>query len=207
MAKKDNNYYFDVFVKGIAYANDAAVLLQECFENFQADDMKKRFEEMHEIEHTADTVKHEMMERLMKEFLPPLEREDIVELSHRIDDVTDAIEGVMLRIYMYNVKEVRADVVEFAKLITRCCEALGVVSKELHNYRKSTILLPKVHEVNSLEEEGDRLYAQAMHRLYEEETDAVSILTWTKIYDCLEKCCDCCEKVMDTIELVIMKNS
>lgn len=207
MAKKDNNYYFDTFAKGISYANDAADLLQRSFENFDSINIKACFDEMHTIEHTADGIKHEMMERLMKEFLPPLEREDIVELAHTIDDVTDAIEGVMLRIYMYNVTEIRPDVKEFAKLIARCCEALKLVSQELHNYRKSTVLLPKVAEVNSLEEEGDRLYAEAMHRLYTEETDPVAILVWTNIYDRLEKCCDSCEKVMDVVELVILKNS
>ena len=108
---------------------------------------------------------------------------------------------------MYNVTEIRSDVKEFAALITRCCAALLIVSRELYNYRKSTLLMPKIAEVNSLEEEGDRLYAEATHRLYVEETDPVTILVWTNIYDRLEKCCDSCEKVMDMVELVITKNS
>ena len=207
MAKKDSNYYFDAFAKGISYANDAAALLQNCFENFDVTNIKARLDEMHKIEHTADGVKHEMMERLMKEFLPPIEREDIVELAHIIDDVTDSIEDVMLRTYMYNVAEIRSDVKEFVELIARCCDALKIVSLELHNYRKSTLLIPKIAEVNSLEEEGDRLYAEATRRLYAEEKDPVAILVWTNIYDRLEKCCDSCEKVMDMVELVIMKNS
>lgn len=207
MAKKDNNYYFDAFAKGISYANDAAVFLQNCFENYNVTNIRERLDEMHKIEHTADGVKHEMMERLMKEFLPPIEREDIVELAHTIDEVTDAIEDVMLKIYMYNVTEIRSDVKEFAALITRCCAALMIVSQELYNYRKSTLLMPKIAEVNSLEEEGDRLFAEATHRLYTEETDPVTILVWTNIYDRLEKCCDSCEKVMDIVELVITKNS
>ena len=207
MAKKDNNYYFEVFAKGISYANDAAVLLKDSFETFDAINIKERFEEMHTIEHTADGVKHEMMERLVKEFLPPIEREDIVELAHRIDNVTDCIEDVMLRMYMYNITELRPDVNDFAKLLIRCCEELKTVSEELYDYRKSTVLLSKVMEVNSLEEEGDRLYVEAMHRLYTEEKDPAEILIWTNIYDRLEKCCDSCEKVVDTVELIILKNS
>lgn len=207
MAKKDNNYYFEAFAKGISYANDAAVLLKNTYENFDKIDIKDRFEEMHKIEHAADGVKHEMMERLVKEFLPPIEREDIVELAHTIDDVTDSIEEVMLRMYMHNVTELRSDVKEFAALIVRCCDDLKVVAEELHDYRKSTALVSKIKEVNSLEEEGDRIYAKAMNRLYTEEKDPVTILVWTNIYDRLEKCCDKCEKVMDTVELIILKNS
>ena len=66
MAKKDGNYYFDAFAKGISYANDAAALLQDIFENFDAGSIKAQLDKMHEIEHTADGVKHEMMERLVK---------------------------------------------------------------------------------------------------------------------------------------------
>ena len=117
MAKKDNNYYFDTFEKCISYANEAAILLQSCFEHYDASNMKEHIEKMHKIEHTADGVKHELMERLMKEFLPPIEREDIVELAHTIDDVVDTVEDVLLGMYMYNITTFRPEVKEFTNLI------------------------------------------------------------------------------------------
>ena len=207
MAKKENNYYFDTFTKGISYANDAAALLQDCFENYDAAQLKNQLDKMHTIEHTADGVKHEMMEKLMKEFLPPIEREDIVELSHTIDDVTDSIEDVLLGMYMYNITTFRPEAGEFAVLITRCSAVLKEIAQEMHNFRKSTTLKSKIVAINGLEEEGDRLYAEAMRRLYTEENDPVAILAWTTIFDRLEKCCDGCEHVADMFEQVIMKNS
>ena len=207
MAKKENNYYFDSFAKGIAFANEAAVLLQECFENYDATNVQAHLGDMHKIEHTADGVKHEMMERLVKEFLPPIEREDIVELSHIIDDVTDSIEDVLRGMYMYNITSLRPEVKEFTSLIARCCVALKDVAQEMPNFRKSSLLQEKIIEINGLEEEGDRLYTEAMRRLYTEEKDPVAILAWTTMYDRLEKCCDGCEDVADMVEQVIMKNS
>jgi len=207
MAKKDNNYYFDTFEKCISYANEAAILLQCCFEDYDAGKMKLHIEEMHKIEHTADGVKHELMERLMKEFLPPFEREDIVELAHTIDDVVDAVEDVLLGMYMYNITCFRSEVKEFTNLIVRCCAALTQMAKELSNFKKSTVLKEKIVEINGLEEEGDRLYREAIRRLYTEEQNAVAILAWTTMYDRLEKCCDSCEDVADTVEQIIMKNS
>ncbi|MBQ7954235.1 MAG: DUF47 domain-containing protein [Lachnospiraceae bacterium] len=207
MAKKENNFYFDTFTKGIHYANDAATLLQSSFENYNAGTLKERIDRMHEIEHAADTVKHDMMEHLVKEFLPPIEREDIVELSHIIDDVTDSIEDVLLGMYMYNITALRPEVLDFSKLISDCCAALKEMAAELYNFRKSGILREKIIEINRLEEEGDRLYTAAMRRLYTEEKDAVAILSWTTVYDRLEKCCDCCEDVADMVEQVMMKNS
>lgn len=206
MAKKNHNYYFDTFVKGVSYACDAAALLSACFDNYDPAHLRERIEEMHNIEHTADGVKHEMMTQLLKEFLPPLEREDIMELSHTIDEVTDAIEDVLMRVYMFNIAQLRSEAREFTTVIVNCCAALKEMLAELPNFRKSTTLRERIVAINGLEEQGDRLYTLAMRRLYTEEQDAVSVIAWTTMFDRLEKCCDCCEHVADVVERVVMKN-
>lgn len=207
MAKRESNYYFDTFYKGIVYNNDAAALLQECLCDYNPATLKRYIEDMHKIEHAADEVKHEMMQRLMKEFLPPFEREDIVQLSHSIDDVTDCIEDVMLQVYMLNIKKLRPEVKEFTRLIIHCCETLKEMAGKLYHYRKYSILKEMIIQINGLEEEGDRLYTEAMRRLYEEEKDPKAIIAWTVVFEKLEKCCDNCEDVADMVEQIIMKNS
>ncbi|MBR4296163.1 MAG: DUF47 domain-containing protein [Clostridia bacterium] len=207
MAKKENNYYFDTFAKGISCSSDAAVMLKKSIENYDPSNISERMEKIHEIEHIGDKLKHDMMERLVKEFLPPIEREDIVELASAIDDVTDCIEDVVRCMYMFNITEIRSDAIDFSDVVQRCCQALKEMGSELHNFRKSTQLKDKIIEINHLEEEGDRLYTMAVRKLYTEEQDPVSIASWTAVYDKLEKCCDSCEDVADMVEQIIMKNS
>ena len=67
-------------------------------------------EEVHEIEREADTHRHEITDKLAKAFITPIEREDIIALSHHIDDVTDKIEEVLIRVYINNVQEMREEV-------------------------------------------------------------------------------------------------
>ena len=78
---------------------------------------------------------------------------------------------------------------------------------EFPEFRKSKAIKDMIIEINHLEENGDKLYTEAMRRLYSESGDAVEILSWTAIYDRLEKCCDKCEDVADVVETVILKYS
>lgn len=206
MAAKRNEY-FDTFTQLVQFSCEAANFLHETLQNFDTVTLKDRIHRMHEIEHGADTCKHAMMEKLAKEFITPIEREDIIELAQEIDDVTDSIEDVLQRMYMYCIKSVRPDALAFSQTITDCCQALKAAVEEFYNFRKSQIIHDSLVKVNTLEETGDALYLKAVRSLYEEGGDPVSVVAWSETFDRLERCCDACEHVANVIEGVIMKNS
>ena len=76
-------------------------------DNFDPDELPRHIDEMHSLEHAADTRKHEMLDVLAKAFITPIEREDIIDLSHCIDNMTDKIEDVFLRLYTNNIREMQ----------------------------------------------------------------------------------------------------
>ena len=106
MARKQDAYYFDNFIACAEESCQAASLLRKVLGDFKPQELEKYLEEIHEFEHSADGKKHEMLDRLAKEFIPPIEREDIVELSQNIDTMTDQVEDLLMRIYMGNVQEI-----------------------------------------------------------------------------------------------------
>lgn len=206
MARK-NNDYFATFVDLVDYSCQAARLLIEVMTDYHPEELEQRMIEMHEIEHGADIEKHKMMERLAKEFITPIEREDILDMAHQIDDVTDAIEDVLMRLYMFNIIVIRKDALDVAHLIEKCCQELKKALEEFGNFRKSKTLHSHIVEINRLEEEGDKLYKEATRRLYVSEMNPVAVSAWTHVFHILEKACDSCEDVSDVIERVLMTNS
>ena len=135
-AKKECDY-FEMMVRGVKFSCKAAELLKTNLENFDPNTLQARMEEMHVIEHNADISKHDTMSELMRAFITPIEREDIILLIQEIDDVTDAIEDVLIRTYMFNVAAIREEALEFADVIVRCCEVLKDTLKEFRHFRKS----------------------------------------------------------------------
>jgi uncharacterized protein Yka (UPF0111/DUF47 family) len=147
------------------------------------------------------------MNHLVKEFLPPIEREDITTLSQEIDDVTDSVEDVLLFVSMFNIKTIRPEILKFTELIADCCKSMYEALVEFQNFKHSKTLHDKVVEINRLEEVGDGLYFEMMSNLFRSSKDPVELMTWTEILHKLEKCCDNCEDVANVIEQIVMKNS
>lgn len=206
MAKK-NNDYFAMFVELVGYSCRAAEMLIEVMEDYRPEDLEKLMIEMHDIEHSADVKKHEMIRKLAREFITPIEREDIMEMAHQIDNVTDAIEDVLMRLYMFNITVIREDALKVAVLIEECCQELKKALMEFSNFRKSKTLHNHIVEINRLEEEGDKLYTEATRRLYTSDLEPIRVSAWTHVFHILEKACDSCEDVSDVIERVLMTNS
>jgi len=206
MSKLKRNFYFISFLDLVEYPLKEAELLKEIIINYHNIDIEEEIKKMHEIEHQADMVNHEVVLKLTKEFITPIEREDIIAICQSIDNVTDAIEDVLLRFYMYNVKELRDDLLAFINIIIKSCQALDNAFEEFPNFRKSTKLKEYIVQVNYYEEKGDRLYTEAVRRLFAETKDPITLMVWEEIYYRLENCCDACEEVVTAIEGVIMKN-
>lgn len=207
MAKKQDSFYFDNFIACAEDSCRAAEMLKGTLEDFRTEGLQERLDQLHEIEHSADMKKHDVLDRLAKEFLPPIEREDIVSLSQNIDNITDKVEDVMLRVYMNNVQEIEPGALKMTDVVIRCCQAVREMMTEFKDFKRSKNLKNLIIHINDLEEESDKLFMQNVRDLYTQSEDPIRIIAWRDIYIYLERCADACEHVADVVESVVMKNS
>ena len=111
-SKQNNSFYFENFIACADYSCKAAQLLDKAMREFDTDLIVDKLDEMHNVEHAGDEKKHELLNVLAKAFITPIEREDIILLGQNIDEVTDKIEDVLLRMYCNNVRSIRPDALE-----------------------------------------------------------------------------------------------
>ena len=206
MAKGDK-IYFENFSECSVLAKKAAAYLVECLENYDIKNIEKMLEEMHAFEHSADMKKHEMNEMLAKAFVTPVDREDLDMMSQQLDTVLDLIEEVLQKLYIYNIKTIEPDAINYAKHLVRACDILCEIMTEFENFKKSKKLRSLIVAVNEVEEECDKLYLTVMHELTKKSTDILATISWYKIYDCFEACSDACEHVSECVGSIVMKNT
>lgn len=159
--------------------------------------------EIKEVEHKCDFLTHEIIQRLNKTFVTPIDREDIHELARTLDDVMDAIDNAAALIPLYRIDKMRSGAREFTRVIIQQTDEIRAAVEALEA-RKG--VLDRCVEINRLENEADRIHKHALGLLFDEETNPIMILKWKEIFDILEEATDACEDVANLLENVVVKH-
>ena len=197
--------FFELFTSVATMNVEAARTLRELF-LAPAEKRTYLVETIKRLEHQADQVTHELVTRLDRSFITPLDREDIHLLASRLDDVLDRIDGTARRSAIFRVEKPPEGIMVLADVIARATEQLLVAVKVLENAKPGVVIKACI-EVKKLEEEGDSAYSEWLGRLFDDERDPIALVKWKEIYDTMEKTLDQAEDVANVLESIAIKHS
>jgi uncharacterized protein len=159
-------------------------------------------DEIKEIEHKCDFITHEIIQRLNRTFVTPMDREDIHALARSLDDIMDAIDASATLVRLYRLESVRFGARELARIISACNREVRAALAALEDGKG---VGSHSVEINRLENEADRAHQQAVRRLFDEEPNPIFVIKWKEMLDLLEAATDRCEDVANVIEGVMVK--
>lgn len=200
---KQSTEYFEMFEKGVAISLEAARALQSALVNqhIHGETLKS----IKDIEHKGDLHVHQCLRKIDIAFITPIDRTDIVDIIKAIENLTDCIDAVANHIAIFNIRESSTYLRRFVDYIVQCCKKLDELMAALKNFKKNHAKINEcIVEVNRIEEEADRTYAESMRKLFENETDPIVIIKKKELYQLLEQTVDCCEDIADMVENVMV---
>ena len=156
-----------------------------------------------EVEHKCDFLTHDIIQRLNRTFVTPIDREDIHELASSVDSVMDAIDHCAAVVRLYRIDHVRSGARDLARIIVASVEQLHAALQALEA-RKG--VFDGVREINRLEHEGDRAHQSAVGSLFEQERDPIAVIKWKEIFDFLEGAVDRCRDAANVLEGIVVKH-
>ena len=207
MKNKEKYNYFIEFIHLCECIEKSSILLKDLMMNFSIKKLESSIEEIHKLEHSSDQIVHKMREYLIKDFLPPIEREDIAVIINKLDDIEDGIDEIVIDFKILDIKTIKPDLLEITDILVKSAKAVKEVFEKLSDLKHPDLIKQKVIIVNKLEEQGDRVYENIVSHLYQNEKNPIDLIKWITIYKCYEETIDCCEQISDCIQDVIMKNS
>ena len=160
-------------------------------------------DEIKQVEHKCDLLTHEIIQRLNRTFVTPLDREDIHALARSLDDVMDAIDASAALVRLYRLDPIRYGARELARIVTASTDQVRLALSALERNKG---LMTHATEINRLENEADKLHQDAVSRLFNDERDPLLVMKWKETLDFLEDATDRCEDVANVLEGVMVKH-
>lgn len=161
-------------------------------------------QELRDLEHKGDTITHSIFRGLNKVFITPIDREDILALASKLDDVIDGIEECIARFDYLNINKTDHYMKEFSGVLVNACQyildAVKLLSKK--KYMQITEFTVKI---NSMENEGDRLLREGIKEIFKSPKDPYHDFKLKEMYEQLEQTTDACENVADILDSVVLR--
>jgi predicted phosphate transport protein (TIGR00153 family) len=194
--------FFDLFKKAAHNMIEGSRLLKEMMEHFQ--EPVQQAKRIKDVEHVGDGITHDIALRLNQTFITPIDREDIHDLASALDDILDVTEAIADRFVIYKIGMPTDTALRLADILYQASVAVGCGVDRL-GMTHSAVTECAV-QVNSLENEADRLSRDAISALFEKETDPIAVIKWKEIYENFEAGTDRCEDVANILERIALKH-
>jgi predicted phosphate transport protein (TIGR00153 family) len=201
---KDFNF-FDLFDKQVDYAVSAADHFEESL--LKGGITEKSLQEMGDIEHQGDEVSHDIFEHLNKTFITPFDREDIHALAKELDNITDMINTIFSRLWVYKITYKEENLVKFASVIKESVNAVSRAVKGLRNMKNSKSIQDACVEINRLENVGDSMRDAMLAELFDKVKDPITVIKLKEVYQDAETVLDICEDVTHVVGAIILKQA
>lgn len=195
-------YFFEGFVAMTRELRRGAGLLLELLESAPA--KVELAGTIHEVEHRCDQITHDIIQRLNKTFVTPIDREDVHALAKALDDVMDTMDDAAELVPLHRVTVIRAGAVELARVVAAQTDQLVTATEHLP--KMTAQVTAAIREIKRLEEQADELHKRAVGALFEEERDAIEAMKWKEFFDFLEDAADCAENAAHVLESICLKH-
>jgi len=197
--------FYDLFERHAQTTLDAAVAMQDAVRHLSNN--KEIICRITELEHKADELTHMTVDLMHRTFITPLDRDEILKLISRMDDIVDFIDAAAHRLELFEITEV-------PERLAQLCEVLIAAQREIADMVK---LLRKIKgndlhkhamEINRLENQADQLHRDGLAELFHRyKHDPLLVIKLKEIYEILESSIDSCEDVANIVEGIVLEHS
>lgn len=158
-----------------------------------------------DIEHDCDKIVHEIMVKLNKTFITPIDREDIHLLAKNIDDLVDSIHSLSNRLVLFKIKTITPDLNEMTLVFEKAVSLIVIAVHRIKKIKNPQEIIDYCIQINTYENQADRIFEKAISQLFNENANPLEVIKWKEIYEALELATDKCEDIADILWGIVVK--
>lgn len=200
----------DIFYKLLEEIAGQMTVAADVFSELASAEGRERMAEISRqlkpVETEADHACHRLYAELDRNFVTPLDREDLAHLTGALDDVIDSMEHAAAFAQLFQFEALTEPMKQLVRITTRATAELATAVRQLRKGVKPEAIHEATVAVHTLENEADVIYRVAIESLFAGALDARELVRQKDMLFCLEEGIDRCEDAMDVIRSVVVKN-
>jgi uncharacterized protein len=205
--KPHEQIFFDLLEASAANVGEAAHHFDKEIRTEDPANYAELRRQMKAFEHKGDEFTSEILEKMDKTFVTPIEREDLMALAHALDDVVDDLDVISERLVLYRVGKIREPFLEMSSQVVEGCKLLVELIIRLRDMPRPQDIRPMIRDIHDLENRSDAIYHTALAEIFHDGLSAVELMKWKELLDILESAMDRIEHAARVVGSTAMKNS
>jgi uncharacterized protein Yka (UPF0111/DUF47 family) len=159
------------------------------------------------FESTADDCTLATFDLLHKSFITPFDRQDIHQLTRRLDDILDMINRNAQRIVLYQLKSLPNEMLQIADFTLDATNAIKVAIKHLDNLKNASAIIQRCHAISEIDHQAEQTMLKGIGQLFAEEQDFKHLLKLKEVYEHSTAVVQECHDLADLIKDIVLEYS
>ena len=197
--------FFTLFENMADVVNKMAKVLQELVNESDENKRAELSAIIENLEHKNDDYTHNVFTELGRNFITPLDREDIHYLATALDDIADYIYSSAKKINFYKINPNDMGIHKLAELILQGSVEIKKAVHGLRDMKNLREMTEAIVKINSIENQADDVFDMSIEMLFNKENDFKEVIKKREIYQVMEIATDKCEDAANVIESIIIK--
>ncbi len=198
--------FFDLLDNAAANAVKSVECFQRLIHSWDPN-AQELFAAVRAVEHEGDLLTHEVIDKLNRTFVTPIDREDIHALAGQIDDVCDILQALSDRMQLYDLGNAMPEFMrKMSDLLMNSALAMADAVKAFHNFRHNSRVRDHCIKIKGIENAADDLLKHALAALFK-TGDPMIVIKWKEIYESVENAHDKVSQIANTLEGIMVKNA
>ena len=160
-----------------------------------------------ELEHKADIVTHDVLDRIEAGHRPRFPAPELRRLILQLDSIVDAAEAAGELALLCGVSHATTTAREMTVVLTKSTREVASLLKFLPDPPAGSSFRPYVVRAHELEHDGDDLWTRGFSSLFQGDVPPLDVIRWQAIYAQLEEAIDGCETAAKLVERLLVRAS
>lgn len=154
----------------------------------------------------GDTYVRSIQTELDKQFITTIEREDILMLTLKMDEILDEMLHCTSCIELYEIdvhnEYIQKQACVIAESAVEIVKAVDVLA-----FKDFEVVRTSAKKIKELETEGDNILRKSIKELFRNEKNPIILMKYKEVFEILEIISDSCQTVANVFESIKMKNT